>query len=198
MGSVQGMKAPDATGEPPEEGDELQVIARSPPQSDPSIKSYGLDPAPPRPTGPGEATTRLLMRARRAKLSRIVVAAVAACGAILVAAGVAHMARANNPDTAPRTSSLAVTTPASAPAPSPIPAATAAVPSRSSTAPDTPTTGTLLLQRPAVPGRVWLDGNKLTNPTAVVTCGQHQVKVGARGKAHAIDVPCGGELHLTH
>jgi hypothetical protein len=45
---------------------------------------------------------------------------------------------------------------------------------------------------------VRLDGNKLTTPTAVVTCGQHQVKVGARGKAHAIDVPCGGELHLTH
>src|SRR6202158_5154784 len=94
--SVQGAKAPDATGEP-QEGDELQVIARPRPQSDPSIKSYGLDPSVvARPSGPGEATTRFLMRARRAKLSRIVVAAVAACSAILVAAGVAHMARANN------------------------------------------------------------------------------------------------------
>jgi hypothetical protein len=45
---------------------------------------------------------------------------------------------------------------------------------------------------------VWLDGNKLTNANAVVTCGQHQVKVGARGKPHAIDVPCGGELNVTH
>jgi hypothetical protein len=50
--------------------------------------------------------------------------------------------------------------------------------------------------RPAAPGRVWLDGKKLTSSSAVVSCGTHQIKVGAR-KGHSVDVPCNGEVAVS-
>jgi hypothetical protein len=55
----------------------------------------------------------------------------------------------------------------------------------------------LRLQRPAIPGKVWLDGEKVSTPTASVACGKHQLKVGAHGKARGVDVPCGGELKIS-
>jgi hypothetical protein len=51
--------------------------------------------------------------------------------------------------------------------------------------------------RPAVPGKVWLDGQKIDAATATVACGKHQLKVGVKGKAHAVDVPCGGDLKVA-
>jgi hypothetical protein len=57
-------------------------------------------------------------------------------------------------------------------------------------------TGTVKLVRPAVAGRVWLDGKKLTSPTALVSCGTHQIKVGFKAR-HSIDVPCGGEIAVS-
>jgi len=198
---VHSANRPEATGHPLD-GDELQVIARPRrPQSDPSIKPYGLDPAAPRASGPGEATARLLILARRAKLSRIVVAAVAACTAILVAAGVAHLARANNRDVAIATGSAARPTATALPtttlsSPIPTPAQTP-IPTSTPIPAEAPATGTLRVQRPAAAGLVWLDGSKLTTPTAIVSCGQHQLKVGARGRAHSINVPCGGELRVS-
>jgi hypothetical protein len=164
-------------GAPP--GDMLQVIPRRSP-------SLGFADAT------GSVSVRIrLAPARRRKLTRVVVAAVAACTLILIAAGIAHLARATN-------ETAATAAPGNQPAatlPAPVAPAAAAAP----VAPpaDVPQTGTLRLQHPATAGKVWLDGQKIAAASATVTCGSHQVKVGAHGKAHAIDVPCGGELRLT-
>src|SRR5258708_9099793 len=172
MGSLHGSQPPDAT-------DELQVIPRLPP---PSLSAPALQPqsnAPgPRTSPAGGTTTRLLIRARRAKLSRIVVAAVAAGGDIRVAAGVAHLARANSRDVATTAAQTPLTT--SPPTAAPIAVAPPAPI-------DAPTTGTLRIQRPALPGHVWLDGNKLATPTAAVPCGAHHARVAPRGQAHAVN-----------
>jgi hypothetical protein len=138
-----------------------------------------------------------LAPARRKKLTRIVVATLAACGLILLAAGVAHVLRPNNDAEAyaatpavppPPAPSAAIAPPAQAPAP---PAAAAPAPA------DTPTTGTLRLQRPAAPGKVWLDGDKISAASASVACGKHQLKIGPHGKPRTVDIPCGGELKVS-
>jgi|CZKU01.1.fsa_nt_gi hypothetical protein len=158
-------------------GDMLQVIRRRAP-------SLGLA------DGTGSVSVRIrLAPARRRKLTLVVVAALGACTLILVAAGIAHLARANN-----ETSALAATEPSAIapPAPGAAPVAAPAAPPV-----DIPQTGTLRLQRPATAGKVWLDGQKITTAWATVACGSHQVKLGAHGKPHAVDVPCGGELRLS-
>jgi hypothetical protein len=43
---------------------------------------------------------------------------------------------------------------------------------------------------------VWLDGQKITVATATVACGDHQLKIG-RAKAHAVTIPCGGDLKVA-
>jgi hypothetical protein len=166
-------------------GDILQVIPRRSPSGGPP------------PDGGGTGSLRIsLPPARRKRLARIVFAAVGACGLILVAAGIVHVLRPGQ-DTAAfaaTATAAAPSTPVAPPTPQPAsapPVATAAAP-----APDVPQTGTLRLQRPASPGKVWLDGQKITVASATVACGQHQLKVG-RGKAHAIDVPCGGDLKIS-
>jgi hypothetical protein len=55
----------------------------------------------------------------------------------------------------------------------------------------------LRVERPAVPSHVWLDGKKLVTPSALVSCGAHQIKVG-HGHARSIQIPCGGELVISH
>lgn len=165
------------------QGDILQVIPRRTPSG-----------GPPPDGGGGTGSRRIsLPPARRQALTRIVFAALGACGLILVAAGIAHMVRPSE-DTA--ASALVTATPA---APSPTAAAPVAPPAATAAAPvvpDAPSTGTLHLQRPAVPGKVWLDGQKLSAATATVACGDHQLKVG-HGKAHAINIPCGGDLKIA-
>jgi hypothetical protein len=74
-------------------------------------------------------------------------------------------------------------------------AETAAIPAP---APEPPSTGTVRLRRPASPSRVWLDGSKLTAASSVVSCGTHQIKVGARARPRSVDVPCGGQIDITH
>ena len=163
-------------GAPP--GDMLQVIPRRSP-------SLGFADAT------GSVSVRIhLAPTRRRKLTRVVVAAVAVCALILVAAGIARLARATN-----ETAMAPGNEPTAATPPAPVAPAAAAAP----VAPpaDVPQTGTLRLQRPATAGKVWLDGQKIAAASATVACGSHQVKVGTHGKAHAIDVPCGGELRLT-
>jgi len=165
-------------------GDILQVIPRRTP-------SVG-----PPPGGGGTGSLRIaLPPARREKLTRIVFAAVGTCGLILVAAGIAHVVRPSQ-DTPALAATAAAATPAPVVAPAiptanPSPAAQAAAP-----VPDVPQTGTLHLQRPAAPGKVWLDGQKITALSATVNCGDHQLKVG-RGKAHSINIPCGGDLKVS-
>jgi hypothetical protein len=160
----------------PAAGDILQVIPRRPSSSGP----------PPEGTG---SRRIILLPARRRKLARIVLAAVGACGLILVAAGVAHVLRPAV-DTASAATAPAAPPPVPAPATANPPAAAPAAP------PDTPQTGTVHVARPASPGKVWLDGQKLTTASATVACGDHQLKVG-HGKAHAITVPCGGDLKVS-
>jgi hypothetical protein len=43
---------------------------------------------------------------------------------------------------------------------------------------------------------LYVDGKRADGATALVTCGRHTVRLGARGKARAVDVPCGGQLAL--
>ena len=166
------------------QGDILQVIPR---RSSPGGLADGTGAI--RVEGTGSIRFRLAP-ARRRKLKRIVIGTLAACGAILLAAGVAHLVRPSND-----TSAYAATN--SAPAPI-VPAPPAVAPVAAPTpATDAPQTGTLYLQRPAAAGKVWLDGQKIGAASATVTCGKHQLKVGARGKPRAIDIPCGGELRIT-
>ncbi len=167
----------------PQAGDVLQVIPRRTPSGGPP------------PDGGGTGSQRIsLPPERRQKLTRIVFGALGACGLILVAAGIVHLLRPSG-DTAAfaatNTASAPATPPPPSAAPAPPPAAAAAPP-----VPDVPQTGTLRLLRPAAPGKVWLDGQKITAATATVACGDHQLRVG-RGKAHAINVPCGGDLKVS-
>jgi hypothetical protein len=161
-------------------GDVLQVIPRHSP-------AIGYADS----TGSVSVSVRILP-ARRRKLTRVVFAALGACTLILVAAAITHLARSNNESTA-----MASTGDPAAPAVAAPPAAPATPTTAAASALDAPTTGTLRLQRPATPGKVWLDGQKITAASATIACGTHQVKIGAHGKAHAVDIPCGGELKLS-
>jgi hypothetical protein len=135
-----------------------------------------------------------MLPARRQKLTRIVIAAVAACGLILIAAGVAHMLRPRPDAVAFAATPTATAAAALVPTTAPSPATT--TPPAPAAAPDTPQTGTLHLLRPATPGKVWLDGQKITVASATVSCGDHELKVG-RAKAHAVTIPCGGDLKVS-
>jgi hypothetical protein len=169
------------------QGDILQVIPR---RSSPGSLADGTGATGAiRLEGTGSIRFRLAP-ARRRKLKRIVIGTLAACSAILLAAGIAHVVRPSN-DTSAYAATNSVTAPV---APPPVAAPPVAAPAPVA---DVPQTGTLSLQRPAAPGKVWLDGQKISAASATVTCGKHQLKVGARGKAHAIDIPCGGELKIT-
>ncbi len=163
----------------PVQGDILQVIPRRP------------SGAPP-PDGAGTGSLRIsLPPARRKTLKRVVFGALGACGLILVAAGIARAVRPSEVDTP----ALAAT---AAAIPQPTPAAVPASPPATAPAPtaDVPQTGTLRLQRPAMAGKVWLDGQKLSAATATVACGDHQIKIG-HGKAHPINIPCGGDVKIA-
>jgi hypothetical protein len=131
---------------------------------------------------------------RRRRLIRLVAVTVGGCALILVAAVTARLAH--------RSADAATTTPITIASVAPS-AAPPAVPSAPTTAASvaaidvSPTTGTLRLQHPALPGHVWLDGTKLTASMATVSCGKHKVKVGTWGRSHTVDIPCGGELKVA-
>lgn len=174
--------------------------------SNPSIAPVGLDLAPARGGADDEANATMQVRAlaplRRRQLKGIVIGAVAGCLVILLAAGIARIGHASSETQAPSVAAAPATatavTPvtAAAPAPSPSPAAAPASTAAGAAATSLPSTGTVRLGRPAVPGRVWLDGKKLTSASALVSCGTHQVKVGFK-RSHSIDVPCGGEVGVS-
>jgi hypothetical protein len=168
---------------PPMQADVLQVIPRRTP-------SGGLPP-----DGGGTGSRRIsLPPERRKNLTRIVIGALGTCGVILIAAGIAHLLRRDDVDTpASAATSAAAMPPAPAAAPAsppsmPLPAATPTT--------DAPQTGTLRLLHPAVPGKVWLDGQKITAASATVACGDHQIKIG-RAKAHTVNIPCGGDVKVA-
>jgi hypothetical protein len=141
----------------------------------------GVQPAPMEQTG------SIPIRIERRRLGGIVIAALAGCALILVAAVIARVGHASSePQIASPPKDVAKEAPTPAPA-VPITPTAAAVP-------EIPPTGTLRLERPALPGRVWLDGKKLTSPSVLIRCGTHQIKVGTRGRTRSVQVPCDGEL----
>jgi hypothetical protein len=129
---------------------------------------------------------------RRRRLVRLVAGTVGACTLILVAAGVARLL---HPSPGPAVATP-ITIAENAPAPAP-PPPTAAPDPPPAEPPSAPTTGTLRIQKPALPGHVWLDGKKLSQAEQAVACGKHKVKVGTWGRARTVDVPCGGEFKVT-
>jgi hypothetical protein len=112
---------------------------------------------------------------------------------ILVAAIVARVSHASSEPTASaQNSRLGAAAPQPAPPPIDAPAPVEPAP----TPELAPTTGTLRLHKPASPGRVWVDGKKLTADSAILGCGAHLIRVG-RGRARSVQVPCGGELVVS-
>jgi hypothetical protein len=172
----------------PDASDEFQVIPRRPSAAPPAASpgaGPGSGPPPSNRPAPADA-------ARQRKLTRVVAGTLGMCAFILVAAGIAKAVRPHDPAASPLSSASASAAPLLPP-----PAASAtAVPPPSALAPS-PTTGTLYVDRPATPGKVWLDGKKLSAKSVEVSCGKHQIKIGAWGKAHAVSVPCGADLHVT-
>jgi hypothetical protein len=148
-----------------------------------------------------QVTAGLIIPVRRRRLGKIVVGTLAACGLILVAAGVARVSQASS-----ESSSAAQSTPSTAdkggatPTPTSTTSPGVTPPSAPLTAgaraPDSTSTGTVRIERPAVAGRVWIDGKKVSSSSILVSCGTHQIKVG-RGHKHSIDVPCGGDVGVT-
>jgi hypothetical protein len=130
---------------------------------------------------------------RRRRLARLVAVTVGGCALIIVAAGIAHLLRAT-PSQAAAPITIAEHPPSASAAATATPTAAMAEPA---TPPPPPTTGTLTLHKPAAAGHVWLDGKKLSQTETTVACGKHKVKVGNWGRAHAVDVPCGGELKVA-
>jgi hypothetical protein len=137
---------------------------------------------------------------KRRQLRGIVVGTVAGCGLILVAAVIARVSHASNEPPVKIPVGLAVVnTSAADPAKPPTQPANVRLPVSAviPTPTDVPATGTVRLERPATPGRVWIDGKKVTSTSALVECGTHQVKLGARGRVRSVQIPCGGEIVLS-
>lgn len=147
---------------------------------------------------------------RRRRLARVVVGAVAACGVILAAAGVRVVAglvpsslAASMPPAVAHAQVPAESPPTPVAAPEPVAASPAdprppAQPANGSPLKSAaPTMGTLILDHPASPGHVWIDGERLTGEYPTVACGKHEIRVGLHGHPHPIDVPCGGDLHVS-
>jgi hypothetical protein len=180
--------------------------ARKPASSNSSIAPVGLDLAADAGGADDEVypTAGHILPLKRRRLRGIVIGALGGCALILVAAGIARVSHASGQAEPP----AAATTGAAAPIPTTADTSPPAMPTPTSAspAPATPaatatqtgssSTGTVRIDRPATPGRVWLDGKKLSSSSAMVSCGTHQVKVGLR-RAHSIDVPCGGEIGVS-
>jgi hypothetical protein len=159
--------------------------------SAPSIAPVGLEEV--------VSTLQIRLPMRRARLRRVVIAAVSACALILVAAGIVKVVHASSePSSTPRTASAANAAPGATPiaAAAIAPGLPAAAPAPDTASASAATTGTLRLERNLTPRLVLLDGRKLGTRSEAVTCGPHQLKVG-RSKSRAIDIPCGGELRVA-
>lgn len=181
---------------------------RRPIGSQSSIAPVGLDLAVGDDSGDDEdeggrgMTGRVLMPIPRKRFKGLVVGVVSSCALILVAAGVARVVHASDePSSASHASSSApaavtATQAPTPPPPAPTSAPAPATPSPAAMAPDGTSSGTVRLDKPAKVGHVWLDGKKITSPSALVSCGTHKIKVG-HARSHSIDVPCGGEISVS-
>jgi hypothetical protein len=174
----------------PDASDELQVIPRRPSGGPPAPTSK-----PPPSERPSEADAE---PARHKRLVRIVAVALGLCAFILIAAGIAKALRPH--DAAATAGSAAASSPSASASAAPPPADTTPAPT-AAPAPAlpaaAPTTGTVFFDRPATPGKIWIDGKKITAKSVDVPCGNHRIKIGS-GKTKPVIVTCGAELHLTH
>lgn len=211
------MNVPKRKGMPAEATQELQAldvleivetlrarpgasIARKPLASNSSIAPVGLDLTPQRAVADEEVnpTMEIRLPVRRRRLGGIVIAAIAGCALILVAAGIARVGHASSepPVAAPPVAATTFATVLAPSSPAVSPPTTAAAPTPASTSRESASTGTVRLDRAGLAGRVWLDGKKLSSTSALVSCGTHQIKVG-RGRTRSIDVPCGAEIAVS-
>jgi len=164
---------------------ELQVIQRRPRSVDPETDMSGsLD---------GQ---RGWVPARKRRLAGIVAVAIVGCAGILVAAGVAHMSRSKAAGMTTASAAVAAPSGVSGPPAAEVTSASPPAPVSAAAAATAPATGNLVLVRPAVRGYVWLDGQKITTTSAIVSCGAHKIKVGSWGHPHSVTVPCGGDLKV--
>jgi hypothetical protein len=182
-------------------------VTRRPLGSQSSIAPVGLDLAVGASAGDEEddrgTTGHVFLPSPRRRLKGLVIAVVSGCALILVAAGVARVVHASDEPVsashlsaaAPVTTTQATSAPMATSTPAPATASPASA-SVGATSPDGTSTGTVRLDRPAKAGHVWLDGKKLTSPSALVSCGTHRIKIG-HGRTHSIDVPCGGEIGIS-
>jgi hypothetical protein len=137
---------------------------------------------------------------RRRQLGKVVVGALAACAVIIIAAGIARIGHASSePSASAATGEVSAANGAAGmpTTPNATSTVTSSPPAAAATASDPASSGTVRLSRPTLWGHVWLDGKKLSATSVVVSCGTHQVKVG-HGRKHSIDVPCGGEISISH
>jgi hypothetical protein len=170
----------------------ISLVRRSLPSAS-SLRPVDFDVKP----SEGRASDAALA-AHRERLQRIVIGALAGCGLILLAAAGAQVARASASASPPQAAPAQAHAAGAAAEPSPPEVAEAAEPKAPAPPPaDVPTIGTLRLRWPAVPGHVWLDGEKVTSSSAVVACGTHELRVGAKGHARTVAIPCGGELRVA-
>jgi hypothetical protein len=126
-----------------------------------------------------------------------VVAATVAPPPPAVAATVAPPA----PTAAPSDTPPSVAAPSSPPDPEPAPVAETPAPAAATPATHAgiPSGMGRILTSDAAPGRrVYVDGHVVgqTPRPILVKCGAASVKVGSSGRAHSIDVPCGGEIRV--
>jgi hypothetical protein len=172
----------------PDASDELQVIPR---------RESGGAPAPsPGPSTPppsGSGVRGPVDPLRRKRLTGVVGGALGLCAFILVAAGVARVLRPRDSSASPAqpsASGSAAATPAASTPPPPAPTPSAAPP------PAAPTSGTLLFDPPAKPGKIWIDGKKITVRSVDLPCGTHKIKIG-RGRTKPVTLTCGAQVHLS-
>jgi hypothetical protein len=139
--------------------------------------------------------------ARRKRFSLIVGAAVGSCAVLLVIAIGCKISGGSNETEIAKASGVAapLQTPAAAtqkPA-SALPVVTkpaTTTPAIIATPATASTIGTIIIDSKAK--KVWLDGKRLSGSSAMIQCGSHKVKIG-KSSAQTVDVPCGGEAHVS-
>jgi hypothetical protein len=170
--------------------DALQVAMRKPTGSVSSLRPVGIDLSV--DDSKDDAAIESLADRRR-RLQGVVVGAVSVCGLILVAAAGTQVARASA-----GTTSTVVSAKLAGPPPAPAEGAPTAAAVGAAGAEAAPVgVGKVRLRWPAIPGHVWLDGEKMISAWETVSCGKHEVRVGAHGHPHSIDVPCNDEVRVT-
>ncbi len=141
--------------------------------------------------------------ARRKRFSLIVGAAVGSAAVLLVIGIGCKLAGGSNDSEISKASGVAATQAPAAATQKPaaataftvaLPGATAPKTTAATTPATASTIGTLVVD--GKHKKVWLDGKRLSGSSAMIQCGAHKVKIG-KTSVQMVDVPCGGEAHVT-